>query len=104
MKWLARLTCQAEKMLLAIADQRIRAKIGEKINGLEFEPEKQGKQLIGELSEYRSVRAARQRYRIIYSMNSKRKTVFIVAIGIRKEGDKKDIYALAKKLVNLKLL
>ena len=30
--------------------------------------------------------------------------VFVAAVGIRKEGDKKDIYSLARKLFRLRLL
>lgn len=30
--------------------------------------------------------------------------VLVVGVGIRKEGDKKDIYALAKKLIQARLL
>lgn len=30
--------------------------------------------------------------------------VLVVALGIRKEGDKKDVYNLAKKLIRLGLL
>lgn len=79
-------------------------KIRDRIDGLSSEPEQQGKPLFGELSGYRSLRAAGQRYRIIYRVEREKILVLVVATGIRKEGDKKDIYALARKLLRLKLL
>jgi mRNA interferase RelE/StbE len=60
--------------------------------------------LTGELSGYRSVRGAGQRYRIIYRIEKEKFMVWIVALGIRKEGSKRDIYALAKKLLKLYLM
>lgn len=91
-------------MLKTISDRRIREKIDEKINGLANEPEKQGKELGGELEGYRSVRAASQRYRIIYRIDGENVVVVVVALGIRKEGDKKDVYKLAQRLFKLGLL
>ena len=94
----------ALKMLKAISDRRIQGKIVERINGLANEPEKQGKELGGDLDGYRSVRAVSQRYRIIYCIDGEKVVVVVVAIGIRKEGDKKDVYKLAQRLVRLGLL
>lgn len=91
-------------MLKTISDRRIREKIDEKINGLANEPEKQGKELGGELEGYRSVRAVGQRYRIIYRIDGENVVVVVVALGIRKEGDKKDVYKLAQRLFKLGLL
>lgn len=91
-------------MLKTISDRRIREKIDEKINGLANEPEKQGKELGGELEGYRSVRAVGQRYRIIYRVDGENVVVVVVALGIRKEGDKKDVYKLAQRLFKLGLL
>lgn len=98
------ITPQALKMLRAIADRRIREKILARIDGLSHEPQKQGKPLLGSLSDYRSLRAAGQRYRILYRVEEDKVLVVVVATGIRKEGDKGDIYALAKKLLRLHLL
>jgi mRNA interferase RelE/StbE len=52
-----------------------------------------------ELSGFRSIRAVGQRYRIIYKVEEEKITVLVVALGIRKEGDKKDVYERAKKLM-----
>ena len=64
----------------------------------------QGKPLIGELDGYYSVRAVGQRYRITYTIEQAQVTVMIVALGIRKDGSKQDVYTLAKKLLRLGLL
>jgi mRNA interferase RelE/StbE len=94
----------AEKMLEKITDRRIRGKIDEKISGLANEPGKQGKELGGDLEGYRSVRAASQRYRVIYRVDGENIVVVVVALGIRKEGDKKDVYKLTQRLFKLGLL
>lgn len=91
-------------MLRSITDTAVRQRIIERIDALAAEPEKIGKPLLKDLSRYRSVRAAGQRYRIIYSVDRQKARVSVVALGIRKEGDKKDIYTLAKKLIRLGLV
>jgi mRNA interferase RelE/StbE len=70
---------------------------------LSDEPDKQGKKLVKDLSGFRSVHAA-GRYRIIYKIDKKTVIIYVLAAGIRKEGDKKDIYKIAKKLLNAGLL
>ena len=59
--------------------------------------------MVKNLSGYRSIHVA-GRYRIIYKIDKQTVTVYILASGIRKEGDKKDIYKIAKKLLNAGLL
>ena len=98
------LTETAQVLLKKITDARIRSKIVEKIDGLAHEPEKQGKAMVDDLKKYRSLRATGQRYRILYQVKNKEVLVIVVAVGIRKEGDKNDLYHLAKKLVKLNLL
>lgn len=94
----------ALKMLKAVSDRRVRDLIVKRIDELAEEPEKQGKPLVGELSGYRSLRAAGQRYRIVYRVVNDKITVYVVAVGIRKEESSGDIYNLAKKLIRLRLL
>lgn len=94
----------AIEMLRKISDRRIQEKIDERIKSLSTEPEKQGKELGGDLEGYRSVRAVGQRYRIIYRIDGDNVIVVVVALGIRKEGDKKDVYKLAQRLFKLGLL
>lgn len=95
---------EAKKMLSSITDKRIQAKIIQRGEELATEPEKQGKALIDDLSGFRSVRTVGQRYRIIYKVEDNKIIVYIVAVGIRKEGSKNDIYNLAKKLLRLGLV
>ena len=104
MKWQILLTPTALKLLADISDRRIREKIGAVIDRLTEDPEKQGKALLGELAGFRSIRAAQQRYRIIYQIRGNDIIVVIVAVGIRRDGAKDDIYNLAKKLFRLRLL
>lgn len=104
MNYRIHLTGTAVRMLREISDRRIREKLCQVIDRLARDPEKQGKPLVDDLAGFRSIRAAAQRYRIIYKVEDERVVVLIVALGIRREGDGKDIYALARKLVRLGLL
>ena len=88
----------ALKMLKAVQDRRIRRKLAERIDGLSKDPDKQGKALVGEFAGLRSLRAVGQRYRIIYRVKETDVTVYVLAVGLRKEGDKADIYALMKQM------
>lgn len=95
---------RAEEQIIRIKDKRIQRSVSERIDKLQFEPEKQGKPLSDELSGYYSVRAVGQRYRIIYKLEEEQVVVLVVLVGMRKEGDKKDAYAMAQKLADLDLL
>jgi len=75
-----------------------------KIEALKAEPLLLGKALRGPLKELRSVRAAGQRYRIIYKVVKEDIIVVVVAVGIRKAGDKSDIYELMKKYIRTGLI
>ena len=99
MIWKIEITATAAGMLENIKDRRIREIICGRIGGLALEPDKQGYPLTAELAGYRSLRAAGQRFRIIYRVEKQRIVVIVVAAGIRKDGDKRDIYALAQKLI-----
>lgn len=81
----------------------IREKIKYRIGELSGDPEKQGKHLQGELAGFMSVHAA-GRYRIIYHVDREQVVLIIVGAGIRKEGDKRDIYSLTKKLIHSGLI
>lgn len=97
-------TENAKKHLAAIQDRRIRQKIVERAQELATDPEKQGKDLGGDLEGYRSVRAVGQRYRIVYLIDNDKVIVVVVSLGIRKEGDKKDVYKMTQRLFKLGLL
>ena len=98
------LTPTALKLLEAIPDRRIQEKIRNRIDGLAHDPERQGKPLKGELARLRSLRAVGQRYRILYWVDRGRVLVIVAAVGLRKEGDRNDIYRLAQKLIRLGLI
>lgn len=104
MKWTIKLTAPALRQFAAIKDTRIKEQISKRVDALAYEPDQLGKPLTNELAGYYSIRAVGQRYRIIYKLEEERVLVVVVMLGIRKEGDKKDVYALAKKLARLGLL
>ncbi|RYX91935.1 type II toxin-antitoxin system RelE/ParE family toxin [bacterium] len=91
-------------MLKNIKDLRIRKKVIETIDSLEYEPDKKGKPMIDDLIGFKSIRSVGQRYRVLYKIDQDKIIVFVVALGIRKDGDKKDIYSLAKKLIKQGLI
>lgn len=90
-------TPQAQADLRSISDTRTYQAVTRKIDALELEPDKQGKPLGKDLADYRAVRAAGQRYRIIYQVGTLEGVVTVVVVGIRKEGDKRDAYRVASK-------
>lgn len=104
MKWEIIISPLAEKLLDKIGDKRIRTSIIERIDYLAYDPDKQGKPLRGELAGYRSIRAAGQRYRILYRSEAEQIIVMVVIVGIRRDGDKNDVYEIAKKLKRKGLL
>ena len=91
-------------MLEAVSDQRVREQIVGRAEKLADEPEKQGKALLGELAGLRSLRASGQRYRILYRVERGRVLVLVIAVGIRKEADRRDVYELARKLFRARLI
>jgi mRNA interferase RelE/StbE len=92
------LTPLALEMLAAVKDRREQEKLGDRIEQLKVEPEKQGKALVDTLAGFRSVRAVGQRYRIVYRIEQAQVLVVVVGVGRRKDGDKKDIYTVLNKL------
>lgn len=88
----------ALEMLENVQDKRVGKKLAERIEGLSVDPEKQGKALSGDLAGLRSVRAVGQRYRIIYRVKEAEVIVYVLAVGLRREGSKSDIYAISRRL------
>lgn len=80
-------------------DGRTRKQIQNKLHDLEESPEQRGSPLLGTLQGYRCIRAAGQRYRVIYSVEKEQVIVAVAQIGIRKESDKNDIHEVAKRLL-----
>ncbi len=93
------LTPLALEMLAEVNDQRHRQGLTNRIEKLKSEPEKQGKPLRDILKGYRSVRAVGQRYRIIYKVDRERVVVLVVGVGLRRQGNKNDIYTLLEQLL-----
>lgn len=98
-RWKVKILSPAKEQMRAIKDRRIQEKLAVALRRLEYAPDQQGKQLDNELADYHSVRAVSQRYRIIYHLDRDLGIVFVIGMGIRKEGDKKDIYAQTKKVL-----
>lgn len=88
-------------MLGEIPDKRIQRRMIDRGDELDHDPGLQGKRMDEDLTGYRSLRAVGQRYRILYQIDEGKMTVWVKAVGIRKQGDKNDIYVLAGKLVRL---
>lgn len=87
----------AIKLLKKVKNQKEQKILREKILKLKIEPEKQGKALRGQFKGYRSIRAIGQRYRIVYRVDQNRIIVIIVGVGMRREGDRQDIYSFLKR-------
>ena len=63
-----------------------------------------GKPLLGELAGCYSLRVAAQRYRVIYTIVDDRMIVLVVAVGIRKAGERRDLYEIARRLIRNRLV
>lgn len=93
------ITPTALEALESVTDRRTRSTIVRRIDALADEPEKLGKPLRGRLNGFMSTRAAGHRYRVVYRVENDRKRVLVYSVGIRKEGSRLDVYALAERLV-----
>ena len=103
MKYRILITDTCLRLIGKIPDKKIQRSILDRIQKLSDEPEKQGKKLVKDLSGFLSGHAA-GRYRIIYKIDKRTVIIYVLAAGIRKEGDKKDIYKIAKKLLDAGLM
>ena len=98
------ITPTALEALQHITDRRTRSAIVRRIDALMEEPETQGNALRGDLAGLMSVRAAGQRYRVIYRVDEPSAKVVVLLAGIRREGSRQDVYALAQRLVERGLI
>jgi mRNA interferase RelE/StbE len=98
------ITPTALEALEAITDRRTHSAIVRRIDSLTEEPEKLGKRLRGRLAGFMSTRAAGQRYRVVYKVDENKERVLVYMVGIRKEGSRRDVYALAERLVHRGLI
>jgi mRNA interferase RelE/StbE len=107
MTYLVGTTVEADKDLASIKHKQTRDLIIDRLIELQVRPEEQGKPMRGKLAGQRSVRAAKNRYRVIYIVRTipedtrtdpnDEGVVTVTVIGIRKQGDKRDVYELAEK-------
>ncbi len=104
MRWQISIGSIAQKQLGTIKDKRVQQALEYAIDGLEIDPDKRGKPLTGKLAGCFSLGAYSQRYRIIYKLSFSSKEVVVLALGLRKEGDRADIYNLVERLLNRGLL
>jgi len=96
------LTDEAKEYLISL-DVKTKNIIARKIDALKESPGKQGKALSGNLAGYRSLNTA-GRYRIVYEVKIKQVIVIIIAVGMRKEGSKIDVYETLKKLLRSNII
>ncbi len=104
MRWQISVDSVAQKQLRTIKDKRAQQALEYAIDSLEIESDKRGKPLSGKLVGCFSLRAYAQRYRIIYKIDWSSEEVVVLALGLRKEGDRADIYNLVERLLNRGLL
>jgi mRNA interferase RelE/StbE len=104
MSYQIEITPAALESLEAITDRGTRSAIVLRIDVLSQEPERIGKSLRGLLTGFMSIRAAGQRYRVVYRIDASKACVGVHMIGIRKEGSRHDIYELAEHLVRRGLI
>ena len=97
-------TATAADLLGEIADRRVRQLIFDTSRRLEEEPAKQGAPLTRDLAGFRDLRAVGQRYRVLYRVEEVRQVVQVVAVGLRREGARDDIYELARRLLRTGLI
>ena len=104
MAYRIKITPSALEALEAISDRRTRAAIVRRIDALKEEPDRQGNYLRGALAGFLSIRAAGQRYRVVYRVDEQPQQVWVYLVGIRREGSRRDVYDLAQRLVRRGLM
>jgi mRNA interferase RelE/StbE len=97
-------TATAGDQLGEITDRRVPQPIFDTTKQLDDEPAKQGAPLTRELAGFRDLRAVGQRYRVLYRVEEARRFVQVVAVGLRREGARDDIYELARRLLRIGLI
>ena len=90
-----RITNRCREMDIPSLPKDVLTTFTDRLETLAANPE-HGKPLQADLKRYRSVRIGR--YRIIHRYDQGTDIVWVVAVGIRKEGSKEDIYRRVAKL------
>lgn len=96
-------TMTSVELLNRIGNKKIQKSIMTESKSLISNPEN-GKPLLADLKKFRSIRVYGGRYRVIYKIQYEDSEVHIHVVGIRREGDKNDVYSIAKKLFKAGLL
>ena len=92
------LTKEAQENLARVRNPVIREQLIKRIEVLTDNPET-GKPLRGILGGYRSLRASRNRYRIVYRYFKEESIVLVIAVELRKGKDFGDVYRSLEQLV-----
>jgi mRNA interferase RelE/StbE len=87
------------RSLEALKDKKTLRELGKVIDGLARAPDEQGKALLGPLEGVRSVRAVRERFRVLYRVDARQRVVSVLFVGERAPGQDADVYTLAQKLL-----
>lgn len=87
------------RSLKAIKGRKLLREIAKTIDGLNQSPDRKGKLLRAPLEGVYSLRAARDRFRVLYRVDPRRKLVSVLLVAARAPGAEEDVYALAKKLL-----
>ncbi len=85
--------------LRRIRDRKVLGELGKAIDGLLKDPGTQGKALVHPLEGIRSLRAVRNRYRILFRVGERGRKVSVLLVGERNPGEGTDIYAAAQRLL-----
>lgn len=104
MAWNVTFAESATESLRGISDRRIQRLIVNRAQQLAEDPHALGTPLRDELRGLHSTRAVGQRYRIVFRIDEEQNQVIVVAVGIRREGHRHDIYTLAQRLIRLGLV
>ena len=98
-RWRVELAPTGYRSMEEIGDKGVRREIARTIDGLDQNPERQGKALVQPLEGLRSVRTARDRFRVLYRLDADSRVVSVLLVARRKAGREDDVYVLARRLL-----
>lgn len=98
-EWKIETTAPFEEAFKRLKNPKIQKTILSRIKELPRDPINLSYPLTAELAGLRATRAFGQRYRVIFSLEESNAKIVLLLVGIRKDGDKLDIYQLATKLL-----
>lgn len=87
------------RSLKAIKERKLQRELTKTIDGLTQSPDKKGKPLRAPLEGVYSLRAARDRFRVLYRVDPRQKLVSVLLVAARAPGTEEDVYALARRLL-----